>query len=203
MPKKNPEVDTYIAQAAPFARPILKRLRKAFHRGCPEIEEKIKWGVPYFDFQGPVVGMAAFKQHVSFGFWKSKLMEDPAGILGDDPAASMCNTKIRTVDELPDEDVLVAYVVQAVKLNIEGKKLPKNKGAAKVAPDVPNDLARALRSNSAAKKTFEKFSPSHQREYIEWINEAKQQTTRERRLVSAIEWMSAGKSRNWKYESKK
>lgn len=202
MAKKIKEVDAYIEQAPNYAKPILKKLRKAFHRGCPEIEESIKWGVPHFQFHGIVGGMAAFKEHVSFGFWKSKLMSDPAGILGNDPSKSMCNTKIASTADLPTDEVLEAYVAEAAKLNAEGKKLPTVKKSKKPPPEVPIELARALRQSPKARVTFERFPPSHQHEYVEWIVEAKQETTRQRRVAQAIEWLEEGKSRNWKYERK-
>jgi uncharacterized protein YdeI (YjbR/CyaY-like superfamily) len=65
---------------------------------------------------------------------------------------------------------------------------------------VPADFAAALKKNKKAQATFEAFSPSHRREYLEWITDAKQEATRQRRMTTAIEWMSEGKSLNWKYQ---
>ncbi len=56
-----PDIDTYIADAPAFARPILTKIRAAFHAGCPELEERIKWGVPSFEYKGILGGMAAFR----------------------------------------------------------------------------------------------------------------------------------------------
>jgi uncharacterized protein YdeI (YjbR/CyaY-like superfamily) len=67
---------------------------------------------------------------------------------------------------------------------------------------VPPSLAGALKRNAKARATWEKFSPSHRREYIAWLTEAKREETRERRLETALEWLAEGKSRNWKYERK-
>ena len=64
---------------------------------------------------------------------------------------------------------------------------------------MPADLAAALRRNAKARKSFEGFSPSNQRDYIEWLIEAKREETRRKRLKTAIEWMNEGKVRNWKY----
>ena len=75
MAKHSPEVDAYIARSAPFAQPMLTTIREAFHAGCPGLEERLKWGVPSFEYKGLLGGMAAFKKHVAFGFWKSRLMK--------------------------------------------------------------------------------------------------------------------------------
>jgi uncharacterized protein YdeI (YjbR/CyaY-like superfamily) len=65
---------------------------------------------------------------------------------------------------------------------------------------VPQDLKSALARNAKARAAFEGFSPSHRREYVEWIEDAKRDDTRRKRLATAIEWMGEGKPRNWKYQ---
>ena len=76
---KNPAVDAYIAKSAGFAKPILTHVRKLMHKGCPTIDETIKWGVPAFERDGIVAMMAAFKQHVAFGFWSERLIREKLG----------------------------------------------------------------------------------------------------------------------------
>ena len=196
-----PDVDRYIENAAPFARPILERIRKAFHKAHPEITESMKWSFPHFEHKGVVGSMAAFKQHVSWGFWKAKLMDDPAGILeGSTGETSMGGAKIRDVKDLSSEKVMVDYVKRAVSLNEEGVKLERAKPRPANAPvDVPDDLEAALKKNAKARKTFEGFPSGQRREYVYWLNDAKQAATRAKRLATAIEWLSEGKPRNWKY----
>ena len=194
------EVDQYIEKAAPFAQPILKRIRKAFHKAHPEIRETIKWGVPHFEHKGVVGMMAAFKQHVSWGFWKAQLMSDPKGILAKVGETSMGGNKVTRLSDLPPDEVIVDYVREAVRLNEEGVKVerrPRTKATTDV--EVPADLTAALKKNAKAKKAFEGFPPSHRREYVEWITEAKQEATRQKRLATTLEWLSEGKPRNWKY----
>jgi uncharacterized protein YdeI (YjbR/CyaY-like superfamily) len=199
----SPEVDAYIARSADFAKPILERLRRLFHEACPEIEETMKWSFPHFEYRGIVAGMAAFKQHASFGFWKSKLMSDPAKLFGGDCNSPLSINGIKDVSQLPSDKVLLGYIREAVALNEKGVKLPPRKKTKKPAKvEVPADLDAALRKNKKALATFEAFSPSHKREYIEWITEAKQEATRLKRLETAIEWMAEGKPRNWKYMRK-
>ncbi|MBI2922972.1 MAG: YdeI/OmpD-associated family protein [Planctomycetes bacterium] len=196
------KVDAYIAQAAPFARPILERIRSAVHRGCPDIEERIKWGVPSFEKDGMVCGMAAFKAHATFGFWRGKLLDDPHEILRAKGTASFMAEKLTKVSQLPKDSILADYVKRAAALNERLAREPKKPSTPrKKRPEakVPPDLAAALKRNADARATFEGFPPGQRREYVEWITEAKQEETRKRRLAQAVEWMAEGKIRNWKY----
>lgn len=197
MKNLSPEVDAYIASAAEFARPILKRIRAAFHKGCPAIEERLKWGMPSFEYRGLLGSMAAFKAHVSWGFWRQQELPDPRGIFQRE--GMFGGGKIRTVSQLPPRSVMIEYVRAAARLNETG---PARRAKKPLKPPVkvPDYLLRALRTNSKARETFERFPPSHKREYVEWITEAKQEATRGRRLAIAIEWLAQGKSRDWKYE---
>jgi hypothetical protein len=196
---KNPAVDVYIAKSADFARPILMRLRALMHKACPTVEETIKWGVPHFEYKGVFAGMAAFKQHAAFGFWKRRLMKDPAGFFSKGESG-MGGRKIRSLDELPSDTVLLGYIREAVALNEQGAKVPRSTRK-KPPVRVPAYLAAALKRNAKARRTFGNFSASQRREYVEWLTDAKQEATRERRLASAIEWMAEGKARNWKYQN--
>jgi uncharacterized protein YdeI (YjbR/CyaY-like superfamily) len=200
--KTNPAVDAYIAKAAPFARPILEKIRALFHKACPDIEETMKWSFPHFEFRGVVGSMAAFKKHAVFGFWKASLMSDPHGLLHTDGTSAMCRSSFADVSELPPDAVLLAYIREAVALNEQGVKVDKPKKEKKPEVEVPNYFLAALRKNKQALATWEGFSPSHRREYVEWIVDAKQEATRQKRLVQAVEWIAEGKARNWKYERK-
>ncbi len=198
-----PEVDAYIEKAAKFAQPILKKIRRLFHKAFPKIDEAMKWSTPAFMHKGIVAGMAAFKQHVRFAFWKGKQMKDPKKIFEGIGDTEMGALVLRDVSELPPDDVLMLYIKEAVELNEQGVKSTKvKKKAVKKELAVPDDLAAALKKNKKAQATFDGFSPSHKREYIEWITEAKQEATRKKRLATAIEWLSEGKPRNWKYMKK-
>ncbi|HRW54198.1 MAG TPA: YdeI/OmpD-associated family protein [Phycisphaerae bacterium] len=195
-------VDAYIEQAAEFAQPILSRLRDLFHEGCPAIEEKIKWGAPHFDHKGMMGGMAAFRNHVSFGFWKADQIRDTHKLFDRGPKASMCTVKITSLDAMPADDIILDYVRQAAALNDAGTKKTKSRKPPREALPTPTDLAALLGKNRKAKATFDAFPPSHRREYIEWITEAKRDETRQKRLAQTMEWLAEGKSRNWKYMRK-
>ena len=198
MGKKNPRVDAYIEKSADFAKPILNHLRAVVHEACPEVEEEMKWSFPCFMYKGMFCSMAAFKEHCAFGFWKSSLILDKKGQSLEKAMGQF--GRITKLSDLPPKKVLTEYIKLAKKLNDDGVKAPtrvKPKTPRELV--VPDDLAKALKRNKAAQATFDKFSPSNKREYVDWITEAKTEATRTRRLETAIEWMAEGKPRNWKY----
>jgi uncharacterized protein YdeI (YjbR/CyaY-like superfamily) len=202
MGKRSPRIDEYIARSADFAKPILEHLRELVHKGCPEVEETIKWGMPSFEYKGPFFGMASFKQHCAFGFWKSKLLEDPNHYLtprANEGGDAMGNFgKVKDIKDLPSNKVILDFIRQAKKLNDDGIKVPKKKAKPK-AVTIPAYFTKALKTNKKALATFNAFSPSNRKEYIMWIAEAKTEATRDKRMQTALEWMAEGKIRNWKY----
>jgi len=201
MGRRNQKVDAYIAQAAEFARPILKHLRELVHTGCPEVEETIKWQFPVFLHQGMMCSMAAFQQHCSFGFWKHKLIKglDSEKPKKTDSAMGQLG-RITSLASLPPNKKLISYIKQAARLNEQGVKVSRAaRPRGKSTLTIPAVLTIALQRNKKAAGTFASFSPSHQREYVEWIAEAKREETRRKRLETTIAWLVEGKSRNWKY----
>jgi uncharacterized protein YdeI (YjbR/CyaY-like superfamily) len=198
MPSYDPKFDDYIAKAQPYARPILTHLRKVVHAAIPEVEENWKWSNPAFDYKGIFCSMAAFKQHCIFGFWKHQLLID-RGVIKPDDTVLGHRGKITSVDDLPSDRELAKILKAAAELNDKGVKAERPKAAPKPPLKVPSYLRSALQKNKKAAAAFDAFSPSHKREYVEWLTEAKSEDTRDRRLAQAVEWMSQGKPRNWKY----
>jgi uncharacterized protein YdeI (YjbR/CyaY-like superfamily) len=197
MGTKDARIDAYIAKAQPFARPILTYLRKVVHAGCPDVEETLKWSHPSFMYKGILCGMASFKEHVTFGFWKASAMNDFGGKPGE--AAGQFG-RITSVDDLPDEKAFVKLVKEAAALHDAGVKAPRMKTTAPKKPlKQPDYFTEALKKNKKALKTYESFSPSAKRDYVEWLTEAKSEETRNRRLETAVAWIAEGKQRNWKY----
>ena len=197
MPTVDPRVDAYIEKSAEFAKPVLIHIRKLVHKACPDITETMKWSFPHFDHKGTVCSMASFKQHLAFGFWKQTLLEQDA--FPAEKTAMGSFGRITSVKDLPTDKVMIGLIQQAVELNEKGIKVAK-KPVEKKELIVPKDLTSALSKNKTAKATFDKFSPSHKREYVAWIEEAKTEPTRNKRLATTVEWLSEGKPRNWKYE---
>jgi uncharacterized protein YdeI (YjbR/CyaY-like superfamily) len=198
---KDPRIDAYIAKAADFAKPILEHIRMIVHKACPEVTETLKWSMPHFDYKGEMMcSMAAFKGHCVMGFWKASLMKDP--MLMDNAASetSMGHLgRITSLKDLPQDKKLVAFIKEAMELNDKGIKVAKKTAAEKKELEIPEELLLALKKNRKARETFEAFSYSHKKEYVEWIAEAKTEPTREKRLIQTIEWLEEGKSRNWKF----
>ena len=191
---RDPRIDAYIAKAPPFARPILEKVRERVHAILPDVEETLKWRTPTYCRNGKIVlGTAAFKAHASVGFWRGQELgidsaQDGMGQLG----------KLASVDDLPaDLDLMIARAAE-----LSATPVPrKTRHAPKPAPEMHPEFAAALAKAPQAKATLDGFSPSAQRDYLEWILEAKQDATRQKRIATAVEWLSEGKRRNWKYEN--
>jgi uncharacterized protein YdeI (YjbR/CyaY-like superfamily) len=192
---RDPRVDAYIARQADFARPILEHIRSVIHSACADVEETIKWGMPFFAHKKrPIANMAAFKAHATFGFWDSRA----AGSDSREGAMGQMG-RLTRIDDLPDDKILAGYVRKAIELRAAGPA-PRQRAALRTELDMPGDLQAALDKVPAAHKAFAAFSPSARREYIEWVTEAKQPATRDRRIAQSVEWIAEGKRRNWKYE---
>ena len=197
MPNTDPRIDAYIVKAAPFAQPILAHLRALIHRALPEAEEGIKWGMPHFMVGGKnVAGLAAFKAHCAFVIHGDRRQgeSDGMGAYG----------KIASFGELPDDAALEAKVREAAeRVSQTGTaQKPKIKKPPRPEIAIPDDLAAALAACPKTKAAMDGFAPSHRRDYLEWITEAKQPATRQRRIAQTVEWLAEGKKRNWKYENR-
>ena len=206
-PKPNPKVDAYIAKSAAFAQPILRNLRGLVHKACPDVMEEIKWGMPFFLHDGKILcNLSAFKAHCSFGFWGAEIGKvlRQEGVLQEGGMGSL--GKITGVRDLPPEKKLLGYIRQAAKLIDSGlgdnrivvaRRVVK---APKPPVEVPAEFTAALRRDRKAAAAYAAFSPSCQREYAQWIADAKRPETRDRRIAQAVEWIADGKQRNWKYQ---
>jgi uncharacterized protein YdeI (YjbR/CyaY-like superfamily) len=196
-----PRIDAYIAKQKDFAIPILEHIRDVVHAACPEVEEGLKWSSPHFSYRGQMMcGMAAFKEHAILGFWKGPLIEGigPDSARGGTAGGNM--GRLTSIKDLPSKKQLTTFVRAAMKLNEDGVVVSRPKKGPKPEAKVPTELAAALSKSRKAKAAFEKFPPSHRREYVEWIAEAKRDETKAKRVAQAVEWIAEGKGRNWKYE---
>ena len=201
----SPKVDAYIAKAQPFAQPILSHVRELVHKACPDVEEAIKWSMPFFVFRGVILAnMAAFRQHCSLGFWGPEMV---AVLKADglEVGGSMGSLgRITSLKDLPSDKALLGYCRQAAVLVASGQRtqsLARKPNKAKPAPEIPSELAVALKKNKTAAKVFAEFTAGAKREYTDWIAEAKRPETKEKRVAQAVEWIAEGKQRNWKYQN--
>jgi len=203
MPKRDPRIDAKIKAAPAFARPILAHIRDLAHQGCPVAEETVKWGMPFFTYHdSPLMHMAAFKAHVVLGFWLGRLL------MGDKASEEAMGQfgRIASLKDLPADKMILRFIKQAMALTDQGVKNPGRSAEARAKPRPPAKppafLQAAFRGDAKAAAGFKALSPGKQREYIDWLAEAKTDATREKRLAQALEWMAEGKGRNWKYEKK-
>lgn len=193
---RDPRVDAYIAKARPFAQSILTHLREPVHMHAPGVEETLKWGVPHFTLNDQnLAGMAAFKEHATFGFWRD---EEVTGSPRDTGAMGSMG-RLVSIADLPDDTAMAAMIVKAVALAAEGK--PKRAAPKpKAALDMPADLGAALKADAAAQAHWDAFSPGKRRDYVEWVIEAKRDETRVKRIATIAQQVAEGKERNWKYK---
>ncbi|RMZ60948.1 hypothetical protein D1632_02965 [Chryseobacterium nematophagum] len=203
MERYSPRIDEYIENSQDFAKPILHYIRETVHEFCPDIEEVIKWSFPHFTYKGKILcAMASFKQHCTFGFWLEKEMKTMMEITKNIEKSSMFSLgKITKVEDLPSKILLKHAVQEAMELIEMGVTIKKT-APSNIDPEIPDYFKMALKKNKRALEIFEKASPSFRKEYINWVVEAKTESTKNKRLEQAIEWISEGKGRNWKYEKK-
>lgn len=204
MEKYSPLVDEYIEKSADFAKPILNYLRETVHEVCPDAEEAIKWKFPTFMYKRKILcSTVSFKQYCSMGFWLHDEMTTIKNLETDAEKTNMFSLgKITKLEDLPSKPQLKKIILEAVELTDMGvtmKKAPPSK----VEIEVPDYFYNALDQNKKALEIFQKSSPSFRKEYINWIIDAKTEATRNKRIEQAIQWISEGKGRNWKYEKKK
>jgi len=195
---REPRIDAYIAKAQPFAQTILNHIRERVHAAVPEAEEVMKWSAPAFVLDGKIlIVMAAFKAHAALNFWRGQEIGD-----GSAKAGAMGQFgKLQSISDLPDDDELDALIREAAALSRTAPAPRKTKHEPKAAPELHPDFALALADAPKAKATLDGFPPSARRDYFEWISEAKQDATRQKRIANAIEWLNEGKRRHWKYEN--
>lgn len=204
MEKYSSLVDEYIEKSADFAKPILNYLRELVHEVCPDAEEAIKWKFPTFMYRGKILcSTVSFKQYCSMGFWLHDEMKTIKNLETNVEKTNMFSLgKITKLEDLPSKPQLKKIILEAVELTEMGVKLKKTLPS-KVEIEVPDEFQSVLDQNKKALEIFKKASPSFRKEYINWIIDAKTETTRNKRIEQAIEWISERKGRNWKYEKKK
>lgn len=205
MGKREKAIDAYILKSAAFAQPILNHIRELVHHACPDVQEKMKWSFPHFDYKDEMMcSMAAFKQHAVMGFWKASLMKDVKLLENARSEVSMGHLgRITSLKDLPSDKKLISYIKEAMKLTDQGKKIvSKPKSAEKKELVVPDEFMKALKKNKRALENFNLFSYSGKKDYVTWIDGIKSDETRKKNIATAVEWISEGKLRHWKYMKK-
>lgn len=194
--ERDPRIDEKIANAPPFAKPILEHLRGLVHEAVPEAGEAIKWGMPHFTYKGKnIAGMAAFTAHCAFMIHGEGRQDDGEGMGSFG--------KIASLGDLPPKAELIDKLRAArARIDEAGTATRPSARRAKAVRSIEmqSDLQAGLADNPAAAAFWNGLAPSHRYEYLEWITSAKRDETRAKRLAQALEWLAEGKRRNWKYE---
>ncbi len=159
--------------------------------------ETLKWSAPAFTLDGKILLiMAAFKAHAAINFWRGEEVGD-----GKPKSGAMGQFgRLVKLGDLPSDAELDALIAKAAAMARTAPAPCKTKSALKPAAELHPDFAAALNAYPAARATLDGFAPSARRDYLEWIADAKQDATRTKRIATAIDWLSEGKKRHWKYE---
>jgi uncharacterized protein YdeI (YjbR/CyaY-like superfamily) len=203
MANKDKRIDVYIDNSPDFARPVLIHLRHLVHTACPNVEETTRWGFPHFDHKGMMCSMASFKNHCAFGFWKASLMKDAEVLIYNNQKAMGHAGKIQRLPDLLSDHIIILQIKEAMELNEDGIKLPERKNEDKRPLIItPDSLKKEFVRNRKASNTYKNLNFAHKTEYIEWIEDAKNEVIKQKRILTTIEWLMEGKTRNWKYDVK-
>jgi uncharacterized protein YdeI (YjbR/CyaY-like superfamily) len=168
------------------------------HAVLPDAEETLKWSMPAYTLGGKIVLItAAFKAHAALNFWRGQELATSHSAVG----AMGQFGRIESADELPADSELDRLIEDAAKLAKSAPAPRTTKHAPKPTPELHPQFAAALARAPKAKASLDGFPQSAQRDYFEWIAEAKQDATRQKRIATAIEWLSEGKRRHWKYQN--
>jgi len=113
-PTPSEQIDKQIADLADWRGERMAALRKLINEADPNLKEDWKWGVPIWTYNGNVVGIAAFKEHVKINFFKGASLPDPKGLFnaGLDAKASRSIDLYEndTIDEQALKDLILAAV---------------------------------------------------------------------------------------------
>lgn len=163
------------------------------------LEETIKWGVPVYTLGGKnVVGLTAFKKYSALWFFQGALLRDEAGLLvnaQEGKTRAQRQWRFDSPGDFDEEQVLV-YLREAIENQRQGKTV---KPAPRKAVSIPEELNLAFRENPDLEQRFGALAPYKQREYAEYISQARREDTRRRRLEKIIPMIGAGKGLNDRY----
>jgi uncharacterized protein YdeI (YjbR/CyaY-like superfamily) len=194
---RDPRIDAYIANAQPFARPILEKVRERVHAMIPGAEEALKWSMPAYTVGGKILLItAAFKAHAALNFWRGQELRGQAS----NADAMGQFGKLKSVGDLPPDAELDRLIREAGEMAAKAPAPRETKHAPKPPPEMHPEFASALAKAPKSKAALDSFPPSAQRDYLEWVAEAKQESTQQKRIATAIEWLSEGKRRHWQYQ---
>ncbi|MEZ4919482.1 MAG: YdeI/OmpD-associated family protein [Saprospiraceae bacterium] len=165
-----------------------------------ELEESIKWGAPNYSIAGKnVVGLGAFKSYVGLWFYQGVFLKDPAKKLlnaQEGKTKAMRQWRFATIEEI-DPNLIKQYVLEAIANSRAGKEVEVERNKLIVLDPI---FKAALDENPELQAAFKSLSPGKQREYAEYISEAKQEATKQRRIQKSIPIILSGLGLHDKYK---
>lgn len=197
--KHNPDagvlIDEGISKMEPFAQVICNHLRKLILSSDPAIIEDWKWGPNYY-LNGMVCGFWGFKNHVTLTFFQGALLKDKKKLLSsNDGNVHNRHIKFTDVKQINEKDIL-ELLFQAIDNNKKGLKLIVTKDK---TIEIPVDVEKLFKKAKVL-VYFESLAFSHRKEYIMWINSAKKEETRTKRIQQAIEKLASKEMIHDKYK---
>ena len=190
----NTGIDAYITKQPAWQREILTRLREVIHAADPEIKETVKWGAPTFEDHGIVAWMFTAKEWVHFSFTQGALLDPTHGMFeeGRESASKAKRTiKFREGQDMP-LDILEELVKEAVANNRAGKKVDfKIAKAGTQEFDVPKEYEDYLKEHDLY-DAYKARAFYQQRGWIEWIESAKHEETRQKRAQMMLRELQTG-----------
>lgn len=190
------KIETYIAKHTKWT-DELSLLRKILLEA--NLEESIKWGAPVYMFENKnIIGIGAFKNHCALWFFKGAMLEDPKNLLFN---AQKDKTKLlRQYRISTDSDINIPYlkklIQSAIHIEKSGVIIPK---APPKKVSIPDLLLDKMDEDLELRTAFSQFTPSKQREFCEYIEQAKRMNTKISRLQKIILLIKSGKSLYQKY----
>ena len=164
-----------------------------------ELEETVKWGMPTYTINGKnVVGFSGFKNHFGLWFFQGSFLKDPHNLLinaQEGKTKALRQMRFQDTKEIKTTTIK-NYVKEAIANSKAGKQIkPEKKTLA-----IPAELKKALNEDKFLKSAFEKFTPGKQKEFSEYITEAKREATKISRLEKIIPMIKDGVGLNDKYK---
>jgi uncharacterized protein YdeI (YjbR/CyaY-like superfamily) len=163
------------------------------------LDESIKWGVPVYSYNDQnILGIAAFKTYVAIWFYQGSLLKDTEKKLinaQEGTTKALRQWRFNSFDEI-EPQIITEYIIEAIENEKSGNKI---KPTAKNELEMPEELIKVFDENAGIKLNFEKLTPFKRREYLEFLQSAKRQETKEKRLEKIIPLLMAGIGLNDKY----
>lgn len=164
-----------------------------------ELEETIKWGAPVYTLNGKnVIGIASFKSYVGLWFFHGALLKDSANVLINaqkEVTKALRQWRFTTVEEINDK-LILNYLHEAIENQKQNKEIKPNRNKSLVIPD---ELLKAFKKDQKLEADFMCFTKGKQREFADYISDAKRVETRSARLQKIIPLIQQNIGLNDKY----